>query len=114
MGDEEEQPRRVDPGATMQIDALVDDMEDVDDPNAFGVSRPPPLPPKKPAKIMYVIGVLVVLLAAGLGVVAGLFFFGYLGPTTAPETVAMPPPPPPQPAPEPPPVEPPAGNVVQM
>jgi hypothetical protein len=70
---DEQRKRPIDAGATMQIDAFVDELEDV---GARGPSRPPPLPPKKPGKLAWVAGILVVLLMAGLGVGLGLTVFG--------------------------------------
>lgn len=87
---------RPDPGATMQIDAIVDQLEDLGDSD-FGPA-PPPLPPKRASKAMWIVGALVVLLMAGLGVGLGVYLFG--GSEPAPAAVAAPPPPAaPEPAP---------------
>lgn len=58
----------------MQIDAFVDEMQDLGDLGPGG-ALPPPLPPKKPSAIKWVLASLVVLVAAGLGIGAGWFFF---------------------------------------
>lgn len=101
MGDDE----HIDPGATMQVDAIIEDYEESELPRTSG---PPPLPPKKPSKLAYVAGAIVVVLMAGLGIVAGLFAFGYIGgePEVAQPARVQPPPPPAEP--------PPPSNVVQM
>jgi hypothetical protein len=78
---------RPDPGATMQIDAIVDQLEDLGDSD-FGPA-PPPLPPKRASKAMWIVGALVVLLMAGLGVGLGVYLFG--GSEPAPAAVAAPP-----------------------
>jgi hypothetical protein len=93
--------RPIDPSATMQVDAIVEDWDEAP-PN---VSRPPPLPPKKPSKLALVALVFVVIAAAGLGVAVALFAFGLLD---EPTPVAAPrPAPPPEEAPAP-------SNVVEM
>ncbi|HJL20565.1 MAG TPA: hypothetical protein RMH99_33215 [Sandaracinaceae bacterium LLY-WYZ-13_1] len=77
-----------DGGRTMQLDAVVDDLEEVAPPDV-GTGRPPPLPPKKPKTALYVVAGIVILLAAGLGVGAGAVL---LGDDPAPEGAAAPPP----------------------
>lgn len=62
-----------DAGATMQIDALTDDLEEL---GPSVPALPPPLPPKKASTAMWVIGVLVVVLMMALGVGAGFVLFG--------------------------------------
>lgn len=54
----------------MQIDAI--DLQDLGE-LGIGGELPPPLPPKKTSKLTWIIGALVVLLAAGLGIGAGFF-----------------------------------------
>lgn len=78
----------------MQIDAFVDGMEELGDLGP-GASLPPPLPPKKASKGMWIVGVIVVLLAAGLGIGAGWFI---LAGETAPVAPAVVPAPAPAPA----------------
>jgi len=56
----------------MQIDAI--DLQDLGE-LGIGGELPPPLPPKKTSKLTWIIGALVVLLAAGLGIGAGFFLF---------------------------------------
>jgi len=79
----------------MQIDAFVDGMEELGDLGP-GAPLPPPLPPKKASKGMWIVGVLVVLLAAGLGIGAGWFLLAGQQPTAplpvppAPRPVAEP------------------------
>lgn len=58
---------------TMELDALVDEMEEISVPGAADL--PPPLPPKPPAKRVYLIAALVVVVAAGLGIGAGAFLY---------------------------------------
>lgn len=67
-----------DGGKTMQLDALVDELEEVAPPPGLGhgETRPPPLPPKKTSKGMLVVGIVIVLLAAGLGIGAGAYLMG--------------------------------------
>lgn len=62
-----------DPGATMQIDALVDDMEDVAPPPG----TPPPLPParERGSALVWIAGALVIVLAIGLAVGVGWLLF---------------------------------------
>jgi len=76
-------------GATMQLDAIVDDLEEFETPGdlAHALSGPPPLPPKKASKAMWVVGGLVVLIASGAAVGIGLFLFGGSEPA-APATEA--------------------------
>jgi hypothetical protein len=64
--------------ATMQIDALVDDMEELpgEEEPAFRGSGPPPLPPKRVNKAVWIVGIFVILLASGLGVGFGILVFG--------------------------------------
>lgn len=107
-----------DAGATMQVDALVDELEDLGPPSNFGPA-PPPLPPKKASKLVWVVGALVVLLAAALGIGAGIYILGGETPppvTQAPQEIARPAAAPPAAEPtaaEPAPAEP-AHDVVQM
>lgn len=82
-------------GMTMQLDAVVDSMEDVAVAPDVGpvMSRPPPLPPPKISKGMWIVGVLIVLAMAGLGIGAGAYMLGSGGDTptaTAPSTPATP------------------------
>lgn len=65
-----------DAGATMQLDAIVDDLEDIVPPGAYGPSMPPPLPPKRVSPVMWLVGGLVVALMIALGVGAGFVLFG--------------------------------------
>ncbi len=65
-----------DAGATMQLDAIVDDLDDIAAPGGYGPSMPPPLPPKKVSPVVWVIGGLVVALMIALGVGAGFVLFG--------------------------------------
>lgn len=61
-------------GATMQLDAIADDLEEFDAPDlAHQMSAPPPLPPKKAGKGVWIAGALVVILATGLGLGVGLY-----------------------------------------
>jgi hypothetical protein len=103
-----------DPGRTMQIDALVDELEDLGPPSDFGPA-PPPLPPKRAGKTMWIVGALVVLLMAGLGIGLGVFLFGAPEPsaaTRAPAPAPVPQPSPAEPSTPPAPAEP--RDVVQM
>lgn len=59
-------------GETMQLDALVDDFEEVDIPD-LGSHAPPPLPPEKAGFGVWIAGGLVVLLAAGVAIGIGLY-----------------------------------------
>ena len=83
-----------DAGATMQIDAIADDLEDIEAPGGYlpdpGPSLPPPLPPKRVGKAVWVVGGLVVVLMIALGVGAGFVLFG--GDDPAPVAPASPPP----------------------
>lgn len=81
----------------MQIDAIVDQLEDLGDSD-FGPA-PPPLPPKRASKAMWIVGALVVLLMAGLGVGLGVYLFG--GSEPPPAAAAAHPAPAPAPEPEP-------------
>lgn len=72
-----------DGGKTMQLDAVVDELEEVALPP--NLAAPPPLPPKKTSKGMVIVGVVIVLLAAGLGIGAGAFL---MGTSDAPEATA--------------------------
>lgn len=79
-------------GMTMQLDAVVDSMEDVAMAPDLGprMSGPPPLPPQRISKGMWVVGVLIVLAMAGLGIGAGAYVLGGGGETAtaAPPTPA--------------------------
>lgn len=77
-------------GETMQIDALVESMEELGNLGP-GASLPPPLPPKKASKAMWIVGALVVLLAAGLGIGAGWFLLVDGAPSAAPSPTPAPP-----------------------
>jgi hypothetical protein len=83
----------------MQIDAFVDGMEDLGDLGP-GAPLPPPLPPKRASKAMWIVGVIVVLLAAGLGIGAGWFILAGETAPVAPAAVPAPAPAPPPAAPE--------------
>jgi hypothetical protein len=63
---------------TMQLDAVVDELEEVAPPPDVGAdaAAPPPLPPKKPSKAIWIVGALVIVVAAGLGIGVGVFLLG--------------------------------------
>lgn len=65
-----------DGGKTMQLDAVVDELEEIAAPDLGGSTKPPPLPPKKASKGALIAGVVIVLLAAALGVGAGAILLG--------------------------------------
>lgn len=82
-------------GATMQLDAVVDDMEELAPPAlSHAEGAPPPLPPKKVSTGMWVAGGAVVLVAAGLALGVGFMLFGGETPPAAAssEEVVEPPP----------------------
>ncbi len=87
-------------GETMQIDAFVESMEELGDLGP-GASLPPPLPPKKASRGMWIVGAIVVLLAAGLGIGAGWFLLAGQSPPAPAAMPASPAPAAPQPAEEP-------------
>jgi hypothetical protein len=64
-----------DASATMQIDAIADQLEDYEAQDELGAA-PPPLPPPRRSNAVWLVGGLVVLLAAGLGIAAGVLFSG--------------------------------------
>src|SRR5262245_32924409 len=108
--------KHVDPGATMQVDALVEDYDDADDAAPYPAA-PPPLPRKKASALAIVLGVVVVLLAAGLGIFGGVMFFGLFSEPApvVPRVSAVPAPPRHVEAPEEAPAPPaPPANVVQL
>lgn len=77
-------------GATMQLDAIADDLEEVAVPDLGpSMPAPPPLPPKKASTSVWIIGALVVLLATGLGLGVGLYVLNSSTPETP--TAAAPP-----------------------
>jgi hypothetical protein len=88
-------------GMTMQLDAVVDGMEDVAvAPDvSHAMSRPPPLPPARISKGMWIVGALIVLAMAGLGIGAGAYMLG--GGGDAPTATAATPAPAPTAAPTP-------------
>lgn len=98
----------------MQIDALVDQMQDLGDLGP-GAALPPPLPPKGTSKVTWIVGAIVVLLAAGLGIGAGWYLLADREQAPSVTSTARPAPPAPaEPAAaEPAPAEP-AADVVQM
>lgn len=61
-----------DAGATMQIDSIADQLEDYEAADQLGAA-PPPLPPRRGSKAMWAVGGVVVLLAGGLGLTAGIY-----------------------------------------
>ncbi len=61
-------------GATMQLDAIVDDLEEIDAPRLGGAGLPPPLPPKKASRGVWIVGALVVVIATSLGLAVGFAF----------------------------------------
>ncbi|HEY8428882.1 MAG TPA: hypothetical protein VIL20_10925 [Sandaracinaceae bacterium] len=67
-----------DAGATMQIDAIADELLDLGPTqgDAPGPPLPPPLPPKKVGKAVWIVGALVVLAMIALGIGAGYALFG--------------------------------------
>lgn len=81
-------------GGTMQLDAMVDDMEEVEPPGDLldRVSAPPPLPPKKVSTTMWIVGGLVVFVGAGAALGIGLYMMSTT--TDTPETAAPEEPPP--------------------
>jgi hypothetical protein len=72
-----------DAGATMQIDAIADELEDYEAADELGAA-PPPLPPQRRSKAAWIVGGLVVLLAAGLGIAAGVVLLGGEDPPPTP------------------------------
>ncbi|MBX3271944.1 MAG: hypothetical protein KF729_16870 [Sandaracinaceae bacterium] len=60
------------PDATMQLDAIVDDLEEIEAPALLRSTAPPPLPPRQPNKSTWLIGGAVVLIAATAAVGVGL------------------------------------------
>jgi len=75
--------------ATMQLDAVVDDMEEVEVPDlGHSLSAPPPLPPKKAGASAWLTGVAVVLVAAGAAVGIGLTLKALRPPAAAPAAAA--------------------------
>ncbi len=82
---------------TMQVDALVEEVSgDIDvpndvlaqvlpDPGVPQVSKPPPLPPERVGKGTIIAGVLIVVLAAGGGIIFGMKFLGEPEPVPGPD-----------------------------
>ncbi len=68
----------------MELDAVVDQMEEIAPPPGGLAAAPPPLPPKKFSPAMYVVAVTVVALMGGLGIAAGSFLLGGSGAETHP------------------------------
>lgn len=68
-------------GATMQLDAVIDDLEEVPDVGGLADlprgTAPPPLPPKKAGAGAWVAGIAVVALMAGLGLGFGWYVLGW-------------------------------------
>ncbi|MFK7990295.1 MAG: hypothetical protein AB8I08_30015 [Sandaracinaceae bacterium] len=73
-------------GQTMELDAVVDQLEEIAPPPGGLGAGPPPLPPKKSSPLMYLLAVVVVLAMGGLGIVAGSFLLG----TEEPSATAAP------------------------
>ncbi|MCA9608817.1 MAG: hypothetical protein KC619_24605 [Myxococcales bacterium] len=82
------------PDATMQLDAVADDFEVIDAPSldAMGPGAPPPLPPKKAGTSAWLVGGLVVVLAAAAAVGIGLVLRSMRTPAPTPAAAAEPPP----------------------
>ena len=68
-------------GATMQLDAVIDDLEEVPDVGGLADlprgTAPPPLPRKKVGAGAWVAGIAVVALMAGLGLGFGWYVLGW-------------------------------------
>jgi len=79
-------------GATMQLDAVVDDLEEVPDVGGLADlprgTAPPPLPPKKAGAGAWIAGVAVVLLMTGAGLGIGYYVLGWGQPAQAPQAAA--------------------------
>ncbi len=93
----------------MQIDAIADDLEDLGPPSDFGAA-PPPLPPKRVSKGVWIAGAVVVVLMVALGIGAGVVLLGGDEPAAATQGAATEP----SAEPEAPAEGPAEGNVVQM
>lgn len=81
----------------MELDALIDDMEEFEVPEDIehAVSAPPPLPPQKASRSVWVIGAVVILVGASAAVGLGLYMMNNGGPQ--PTAAAEPPAPAPAP-----------------
>lgn len=92
------------PDATMQLDAVVDDLEEIAAPDLMQVhamSAPPPLPPKKAGASAWLVGGAVVVIAAAAAVGIGLGLRSMRpGPAPTPAAASEPAPAAPEPAPE--------------